>query len=382
LTTTDLPYLRTSERNTFGECIRKWWWAYREGLRPNQVKADALWFGTGIHLALAEYYPAGTKRGLDPVETWMRYVGDTMAWMRDHHNGDPEQPEIVDAKTLGAAMLEGYQKFWGGDEHWDVIAPEYPFHVLIGRPNPMLNYVGTFDGVYRDLVDGKIKLMEHKSRKATIGTRHLRLDNQAGGYWAIATHELRTQGIIGPKEHISGIEYNFLRKAMPDDRPTNAQGLATNKPTSQHYIAAITQHVEQHPWGAPPGGLTGKEKAAELVDIASKLELTVLGDVSKSQPSPLFVRYPLRRTSGERATQLQRIQDEAEHMAAVRRRELPVTKTPGDHCNFCQFVDMCELHEQGNDWQTYRDFAYHREDPYADHREGVTQTSKFFTDRR
>lgn len=371
----NLPYLRTSERGTFNECVQKWWWSYREGLKPNMVKADALWFGTGMHLALAEYYPAGTKRGINPVETWLEYCGQTRAWIRDNSHTDPDTPDLIEAKELGQVMLEGYLQRWGADEHWDVIQPEYRFHVLVGRPTPMLSYVGTFDGVYRDLRDGKIKLMEHKTRGRTITTKHLRLDNQAGGYWAIASHELRHQGLIGPKESIWDIEYNFLRKGMPDERPKNELGQATNRPTKKHYIDVLTG-VDG--WTVPE--LT-KMKLDELDGIAVAHMWQVYGDVSKSQPAPLFVRYPLRRTAAERNSQLQRIQDDMQHMNAVRSRALPVTKSPGDHCNFCPFVEMCELHEAGGDWKQYRKFAYHVEDPYADHRPGVEVSSKFVLGR-
>lgn len=371
MSTADLPFLRTSERNKFGECVQAWWWAYREGLKPKAVKTGALWFGTGMHLALAEYYPAGTKRGVHPVETWETYCGATKAWLYDHPHGDPDNHEMVDAKELGTAMLTGYLRHWGDDEHWDVIQPEYPFSVLVGRPNPTLNYVGTFDGVYRDLRDDKIKLMEHKSRGKAITTKHLRLDNQAGGYWAVATHELREQGKIGPTETLHSITYNFLRKAMPDDRPLNTEGKATNKPVKANFVEAL---IGVDGWAEAE---LLKMKIDTLKDIAAAHRMQVLGEESKNQPAPLFVRHELRRTSGERRIQLQRIQDEGEHMAAVRRRELPVTKTPGDHCNYCDFVDMCELHEMDGDWRDYKKFAYNVEDPYADHRLGVERTSKF-----
>jgi hypothetical protein len=366
----DLPYLRTSERGSFKRCIQQWFWSYRMGLRTNAVKPDALWFGTGIHLALAEYYPPGMVRGADPRETWERYCGDTLAFIRDNRGtGDPEQAEWVDAKKLGAAMMEGYVQRYRGDPSWEVISPEYAFHVLIGRPSPVINYVGTFDGVIRDHADGKIKLMEHKTA-ATISTSHLVLDDQAGSYWAVATHELRHQGKIGPKESLYGIEYNFMRKGMPDDRPRTEQGLATNQPTKPHYIAALT-------------GLDGWTEADlkklskdGLESIAAALMLQVLGEVSKVQPAPLFLRTTIRRTAKERQIQLDRIQDEVEHMNLVRTGELPITKTPTRECVFCPFVEMCELHEQGGDWESYQHYAYHQEDPYADHRVDAV-SSKF-----
>lgn len=358
----------------FKRCQQQWWWTYRMGLKTNAMKPDALWFGTGIHLALAEYYPAGMVRGPHPRETWERYCGQTMALIRDYRLGDPEQPEWVDAKKLGSAMMDGYVARYQGDPSWEVIQPEYAFHVLVGRPNPVINYVGTFDGVIRDHVDGKIKLAEHKTA-ASISTAHLVLDDQAGSYWAVATHELRHQGKIGPKESLYGIEYNFMRKGMPDDRPRNAQGLATNLPTKKHYVEALT--------GVDGWAAKDLEKMSKdgLEGIAAANFVRVLGDVSKVQPAPLFLRTTVKRTAAERQTQLDRIQDEVEQMDAVRSGELPITKTPTRECVFCPFVEMCELHEQGGDWESYMRYAFHAEDPYADHRPGAA-SSKFMKESR
>jgi PD-(D/E)XK nuclease superfamily len=364
----ELPYLRNSERALFKRCQQAWWWNYREGLRNNQFKADALWFGTGVHLALAEFYRPGFTRGPAPADTWLDYCGETIGFM---NNQDVDSPEFVDARALGVAMLTGYVQRWQADDPaWEIIQPEYPFSVLIGAPKPVVNLVGTFDGVLRDHRDGKIKLMEHKTA-ASISTRHLVLDDQAGTYWAVATHALRQEGKIGPRESLYGIEYNFLRKGMPDERPRDAEGFCTNQPTKEHYIAALDG---TRFWTTATLRKFSKD---ELVGIAADNKITVLGDRSKTQPPPLFLRTTIRRTAKERAIQLQRIQDEVEHMTAVRSGALPITKTPTKECSFCQFVEMCELHESGGDWEALRDFGYHREDPYADHRPGVDITSKF-----
>jgi hypothetical protein len=341
------------------------------------VRADALWFGTGVHVALAEWYLPGFTRGPHPAETWEKWVGQTQAWMRDGRRGDPDQPEWVDARDLGVAMLTGYVQRYGQDEQWELIQPEYAFHVLVGSPQPVVNYVGTFDGVFRDHADGKVKLLENKTA-ASISTKHLVLDDQAGSYWAVATHELRHQDKIGPRESLWGIEYNFLRKGLPDDRPRNAAGLATNLPTKQHYVEQlVAPAIPGSHW--TESGLKKLSKEA-LENLARDNGIAVLGDVSKVQPAPLYLRTAIRRTANERARQLDRIQDEVEHMDAVRSGELPVTKNPTRDCTFCVFAEMCELHEVGGDWETYRDFAFHAEDPYGDHRPGA-RSSKLFKER-
>ena len=72
----ELPMLRTSERKSFKRCPAQWWWGWREGLTPKRRKSGALWFGTGIHLALENWYIPGQQRGVDPRETWKKFVGE------------------------------------------------------------------------------------------------------------------------------------------------------------------------------------------------------------------------------------------------------------------------------------------------------------------
>jgi len=81
-----VPILRTSERRSFKRCPQQWAWAWRQGLRPNGFTANALWFGSGIHLALAERYEFAED------------AKSATFWLRPgikFHNGAPVTPEDV-----------------------------------------------------------------------------------------------------------------------------------------------------------------------------------------------------------------------------------------------------------------------------------------------
>jgi hypothetical protein len=327
--------VRTSERLAFRRCRQKWWWGWREGLKP-PFRTGALWFGEGIHFALAAYYKPGVKRGPAPADTFEKWVGLERRRIFTKPNPDVDEQKIVDAKELGIAMLGHYTEHYEDDPSLNFIVTEQPFqfpigmkgHILWEKAKAVLEflYCGTFDGVFRDH-DGKIWLIEHKTTKA-ISTLHLPLDDQAGSYWMVATNVLRRLKLIGPKEEIEGIRYNFLRKALPDDRPTNAEGQRLNKD----------------------------------------------GSVSKNQPPQWFHREDVFRYPGERQTQLQRIQDEATEMQLVKSGILPVTKNPTKDCHWdCAFFQMCQLHEGGEDWQDFRDMVFTVEDPYADHRKSAAE---------
>lgn len=377
--------LRTSERQAFKRCPAKWWWAYREGLKPRGAEKTPLWFGTGVHLGLAEWYLPGTKRGPHPAETFAKFAGDAITSIKMVDADEETLAQYIDGKELGVKMLEGYVKLYGTDPQWEFIQAEQAFDLDVPWPGSdrqglwvvedgqvMLRYAGTFDGVYRDLGTGRIELLETKTAKA-IMTQHLPLDDQAGSYWAVASYVLAKKGLIKPDERISAIQYNFLRKALPDDRPVDEQGYATNKPIKQHYILALVGK----PWGQSEtwdAKSLGKMKIEELQSVADGLGVTVVGDRSKSQPTPLFLREEVHRTSPERKTQLRRIQDEALHMQAVREGLLPVIKRPTRDCNWdCDFFTMCKLQEAGGDWKTHRQVAFVQLDPYADHRKSTDE---------
>lgn len=371
--TDGIVHIRNSERGGLDRCPQQWWWDWREGLVPKET-AKALWFGTGIHLALAHYYQPGLKRNKDFIDVWREFADEEAMYIRVEVGGLDED-KFIEARELGESMLLEYVKEFQGDKHWDVISTEQSFEVRIpyrGRSDftsPILEAVvakygdyfilnGTMDGVYRDKRDKRIKLMEHKTA-ASISTAHLPMDNQAGTYWMVAHTVGRTQGWLKPRENIKEITYNFLRKAMPDLRPVDANGMRTNKPLKQHYIDAL--------------GLDGKVPTIPVLEeMAKEQGIVVLGDVSKNQPPPLFERHPVRKTSSMRRMQLERIQDEVLRMHAYVDGFLRVTKASGRNtCSMCQFREMCELHESGGNWESFRDALYRREDKYAEHRKSA-----------
>jgi hypothetical protein len=74
------------------------------------------------------------------------------------------------------------------------------------------------------------------------------------------------------------------------------------------------------------------------------------------------------RSPEEQEGQLKRIQDEAKYMEGMRygNPDYPILKTPGDHCAWCPFKVMCELHESGDDdaVEGFKAAMMTTEDPY------------------
>lgn len=374
-----LPLLRTSERSAFKRCPWRWHQAYNRGLVPNNPRADARWFGTGIHLCKAEWYVPGFERGRDMHETWDEYAKDSFARVAAQSLVDEEyQRDWVDANELAHAMIDAHLARYGTDPSWEVIAAEQRFNVRIPHPaNParaVVRYVGTIDLILRDhdQVKGDQMWLDDTKTAARIYTHHLPLLEQPASYVAVGTHTLREQGLIGPKERIKGIIFDFMRKAMPDTRPRNENGEATNKPIKKHYVAAILDEsvafVVDNP-AFPDVKDLMKKKLEELQAIAEDRNLVVLGDVSADQGTPNFLREYIRKSPAENRRQIQRIGEEALMMKAVRAGKVPILKTPQDDCNFCDYFELCELDESGGDTEYYEQMAYNVQDSWADHRD-------------
>lgn len=343
----DLPLLRQSERGAFKRCNWAWYQGYVKKLKPMvETNKTAAEFGTLIHVALAEYYIPGTVRGPHPADTFDKLAKDQVAAVRTvEYTNDENVAKWEDFHDLGINLMEEYVNYYRGDAHWDVLDAERRFDVVIpdvrhqplisekGKRGyrPIVTLVGTFDLCYRDLNDEQVKMCDHKTA-TTLQTHHLTLDEQASTYIAVATTALRHQGLIGPKESVTGMEYNFIRKGAIDDRPTDENGMRLNKN----------------------------------------------GTVSKRQPSPLFLRHFVARTAKERQRQIVRISEEARVMQMVRDGSLPLLKTPQRDCNWCSFFDICEIDETGDkdSLDYFIESTMKQHDPYHDHREGVANSKK------
>jgi hypothetical protein len=343
--------VRTSERSVFKRCPQRWYWSAVEGLAPKEP-SKALWFGGNWHIVMADYYRQGKKRSKDYIDLWRAVcdgeVGDGM-YLPAHAYGE----DWVEAKAMGESMLKEYMREYDGDKHWDVIQTEYVGAVRIPTwdGTGKFQYNFTFDGVYRDTNTRKIKLMEHKTAKA-ISINHLSLDDQGLSYWAVANTILRKElGVLKKSESIRGIEYNFVKKGMPDTRPVGPDGQRRNKPSKAQYIDALGGDV--------------KGTVEQLAQLAAKRKVTVYGDVSKNQPPPMFKRHTVIHTPAERAETIDQIKKEHAVMEAMRSGALPVFKTPDSSCSWqCPFFTMCELHQARGDIEEFKRTVYVQRDAH------------------
>lgn len=345
--------LRTSERGTFRRCRWLWWLEFEDVHKP-AVPLPPLRFGQIMHKSLARYYKPGTKRGPRPwilfEQEYERELKQQAAFGFKVEDLEADE-KWAEAGDLGQAMLKHYVDRYGSDEEWEVLVTEQPFKVLVYKPwtydpnhppsaqkeaEPWFWYVGILDGVWRNRRTKYLRIVDHKTAKA-IQLKYLSLDPQATAYWTWGLDWIYERGLLKPDEKPSGMLFNIMRKAFPDERPTDETGQRLNKD----------------------------------------------GTPSKRQPAEYFVRPEIYRDWNER--ELARAFSEAEfaemdllRSAGAHEDGSPpegAYKNPGQFtCPGCWAFDICELHEMGADWREMIRLTTKPWQPYAEHETYAAET--------
>lgn len=370
--------LRTSERGTFKRCRWKWWLEFHELYKP-AVDVPPLRFGGLIHESLAPFYKPGIKRGPHPAKTFeVLYERDlTDAAGATKNYSKPEIDHIwSEHRDLGYDMMTAYIDRYGNDDEYEVLVTEYPFQTIVAHPvkkTPWFWYVGIIDGLWRNRRTKRKVIPDHKTTKA-INLAGLQLDDQSTAYYTWGFDALINARLIGPNEKLDGMLFNFIRKAKKPTAEVDSDGFVRNKPKKADYVKALRGKRGFHP------GL----KIEAMEAIATKLKVPVLGEVSKRQPTPLHARVPIYREWQERERARMRAIAEFMDMDQIRLDSkmgdvdgsgipLSAYKVADKMvCGGCWAIDICELHEIGQDWQEIRAMTTRKWDPYAAHeiREG------------
>ena len=374
-----IPLVRSSERGSFKNCMKQWSWSYVDQIVPLHTDLGAREEGTGIHLAMAEYYIPGRTRGRPMLETWLEWCEETRreavrtdkgrkAWNEKNLKGVTGKEVFEEMRDRGVHILTEYMKEYGVegvvDPDWEVICREETFAANIN--NEAIN-VGTIDLVVRRLSDNTIWIVDHKTGKGFPNEAWYRIDDQGGSYGAIATQILRRKELIAPNERVKGVIFNFIVKRNADPRPKNADGLYCNKPVKADYV----KHFLEDDFDPPYEEAELKKKTLkQLEELAEYWDAEVLGEVSKTQPSKMFDRYEIERTPRQQKKQLQRVVDDVKVMSMARNGQLPILKSPGKLCPYCDFFQLCELDESCGDTESMISTLFKKRDPYHDHRDG------------
>ena len=193
--------IRTSDRNAFRSCRRKWNWSshLRQNLGPKQA-AGPLWFGSGFHFAMEDFH--GYRRFANPVDALQEYYRVTKA---DKPDAIPDDAEEL--FNMGKAMLDYYQKWL------DARPRTFPTYYVDGKPQLEVNcrikmpmdpallrsygydeavYSLTIDKVVIDPDTDELWLVDYKTAKV-FNTSHFQVDSQVTTYCVPLSSEILTK---------------------------------------------------------------------------------------------------------------------------------------------------------------------------------------------
>ena len=269
--------IHNSDRGSFKRCRRYFDWTsparHNLSLRADihGVNTD-LWFGTGIHWALEQYYTPGLRR--DPVEAWLTWFdvqwrGGTVTeeWLDRvydlnprpmEHKGehlwvvrglediipDADSLEYDELKELGIQMMTAYKKFAEMRDNFEVLVCEHDFSIPIWdyehdtilqavdlrKHSPNYGKVlevhqrGRMDAIWAK-PNGKLGVIDHKtsSRIDEDFFRKLETDEQVTSYLYAAQVEAKYYGLPYAGQEMEECVYNVLRKTYPKP-PTMVRG--------------------------------------------------------------------------------------------------------------------------------------------------------------
>jgi hypothetical protein len=229
-----LALLTNSRLKVARACQRRHHLMFGLGIRP-VAEPEALRFGTLIHKGLEAWWN-GAKQGL---------AGDALLLaMSAALAGDEIEPfERVRAEE----MLRGYHYRWQDTlQHYEVLAVEVQFRTPLvnpqtGRSSRIWELGGKMDAIVRDLRDGQVLLVEHKTSSEDLSDgsdywRRLRMDGQVSIYY---------EGARSLGHDVAGCLYDVLKK--PTLRPLKATPPEDRKFKKDGTLYAAQRETDETP---------------------------------------------------------------------------------------------------------------------------------------
>lgn len=339
--------IRTSDRNLFRTCRRRWGWNshLRGNIGPKQ-NAAPLWMGTGFHFALEDCHSTNTYG--HPVEAFRAYVKASMRAARNDRNKLPA--DIEELTELSVKMLEYYWDDWMISRsplqtyfYNGVAQVEVNFRIDVpweaGRYGyDKVVYSGTLDRVAIDEHD-QLWIVEYKTAK-TIQTLHYSNDSQISTYcWA---------GSLLYDKPVVGVIYQQHRKAWPDEPKILANGrLSQNKAQliTHRSLRKAIKNIYGEVSNAP----------VDYVDFLNYLA------TQEDMDSDKFIRRDkIYRNQHQREAEGVKILLEAEEMLNP---HLPLYPNPSRSCQYmCPFNGACVSMDDGSDWEYELEILMHKRD--------------------
>ena len=391
----DIVPIHNSDRGNFRRCRRYFDWS--SPTRNNlSLRADLmgintdLWFGTGIHWAMEQFYNPGLHR--DPVEAWktwfdIQWRGGvvTAEWLDRvydleprHQTGgtqsnnyeqlwtvrglddilpDPDGEVYNDLYNLGVAMMEGYKPFAEQRDGFEVLVAEHDFSIPIwDYENECIltavdlreqspNYGKTLEVHNRGRMDaiyvkpnGKIGILDHKtsSRIDDEFFEKLETDEQCTSYLMAGEVEAKYYNLPYAGEPMEEVIYNVLRKAAPTP-PTMVRG----------GLFSVNRNEESPTYEMLMAFIAENDIDIESLSEKHKGYISYIRDVGIEQ---FFIRKQVRRNKAQLQNASKRLYLEALDMLNPELRIYP-NLSNSYKCLRCAFRTPCLAKEAGYDYK-------------------------------
>ncbi len=378
--------IHASDRGTFKQCRRRWDWSSPSRLNL-RAKASVmgvnvpLWFGTGIHYALEQYYSPVLQR--DPEEaflywydlTWkggtvteseleLSYDSDPIpiknpdtlqvTWrVRGLQEvlPDPNKEEFELHRELGIKMMQFYKMYAQANDNFAVIMVEHTFSIPLGfdavdprdGKTKQVHARGKMDAVVQDLETGQYGLIDHKTA-SSIGEDYfekLNKDDQVTTYLWAAEQEAKLHDL--PYKTADFLIYQAIRKAYPKPPSITKNGFPSIDRSKESTTAGMFKHACEHL------GLNDWLSSNEKV----KAYYQYLQDVGDDQ---FIVRTPVHRNKFEKMACGRHIFMEAQDM--LNEPSIYPNPTGNWSCLKCTFRAPCLSKDDGSDWESLIDNNY------------------------
>lgn len=300
-----------SEVKGFKTCRRQWYLSWREGytLRPEQQPATGVaQLGTHVHLALEAYY----GYNIDPLAV-LRWVYAALSAQRLH-----DGKELESELSYALLMVEGYLQWAaenGTDEEFEVIGTERLLEVPINVIEPFADgIVESWPVILTGRIDQTIRRRDGSNRTyirdwKTVSTlakaNELQRNEQMRWYDLLYWLLGRASG----EQAMSGVYYTMLKRSK---RTTRA---------APPFYEAVSIHYT----------------TADRLSMIARIEQVV----------------------GEMLL----VEDELLHGSRGHKRV--AYPSPGDHCRYCPFRDVCHMADDGSRFEDALAGIYVKADPYA-----------------
>lgn len=330
--------IRTSDRNSFRSCRRKWnWSSHLRGNLGAKTNATPLWAGSGFHFVMEDYH--GYRKFKDPVDAWHAYVAATLKFNEEQVPDDYEE-----ASDISVSMIEYYKKW--EESRSDFILPtlwldgkpqvEVGFKIDIPLPKEMLEkygyskavYSGTMDRMVIDETLGLLWVLDYKTAKV-FNTQHFQTDSQVTTYtWAASEiYDMPVAGMIYAQHLKKDIKQP---KVLKSGIISTAQNQVTS--TILYRLAMLDLH----------GSL--KDSPEKYHDYLKTIEQ------QESNLTDRFIRHDkLQRSPTMQASEGVKILMEAEDMLNP---ELALYPNATRDCTYmCSFNSACVGMDDGSDYE-------------------------------